>query len=121
MANQFWYDDYLHTRHCFAREHYDLLVDALRVLRHDVRKQAEFLNVLTEDLAYRLIYPELPTIMFRYVNILSYKRFDDLSKSERDRVIEFFSRFETYFEADPAKLSEEDVRNIRASWPPEKL
>ena len=86
-------------------------------LRDNVRRQAEFLNYITDDWGLRIIYPELPIMMLKYFELLEYKNFDDLSETEKKGVINFFSCEESYVGLESSTDQQiKEIRELHKKW-----
>lgn len=105
------HEDRQYKQYLYARENYDMFAKFLKS-ENNARFQAEFMNYMTDDWGLRVIYPELPILMFESMKKLSFKEFDELSEDERKMIINFFvcehaCRF-------IEESSEENAQNIRA-------
>ena len=70
--------------------YYDNFVKILALFKDDIRKQAEFMNIATEDWSLRLCYPDLPILMYNYFKLLEYRKFNECSESNQKKIMDFF-------------------------------
>lgn len=101
----------------YTKEYYDNFVKILYLFRNDIRKQAEFLNVTTNDWGLRLCYPDLPVMMFDYFNKLEYMKFDECSDDNKKKILNFFMCQRCL--DDETNMSEKDIaktKELHQQW-----
>ena len=107
-------EDYNHFTWCYSRENYNMFAGFLRCTQNNIRLQAEFLNYMTDGWGLRIVYPELPIMMFEGFKRLSYKDFDDLSQVEKEKVRKFFATESSSQGLKRDEVTEDQLRDLRA-------